>query len=379
MPEYLTPEVYVEETGFRVKSIVGVATGTAAFIGKTEKGPVKPHLVKSIRDYIEVFGSVFGDKQYMPDAVEAFFDNGGTRCFVVRIVPEYGSVPSVADFEGVVDDSGKGSGLAGLLSPEYDEVAVINAPAASDEIVKAVIKHCEKYRFRFAVIDSPPEVPDLARLDPGSLIHTSYAAFYYPWLLMKENPLRSSNPIPPGGVICGVYARTDLEKGVHKAPANQVVKKVVEVVNDVSEESQGLLNLRGVNVIRDFGRLGIRVWGARTLDTGPELKYVNVRRYLIYLERSIEQGTQWDVFEPNSEGLWGRLRQTVEQFLLAEWRNGGLLGATPQDAFFVMCDRTTMTQNDIDNGRLICEIGVALTRPAEFVIFRIIHKISEPA
>ena len=177
--------------------------------------------------------------------------------------------------------------------------------------------------------------------------------------------------IPPGGYIAGIYARSDTERGVHKAPANEVVRGANKLQFLISKGEQGILNPRGVNVIRYFPGRGILVWGARTLSTNTLWKYINVRRLFIYIEKSIEKGTQWVVFEPNNERLWARVVSTITQFLTGVWKDGTLMGTKPEEAFFVKCDRSTMTQDDIDNGRLICVIGIAPVKPAEFVIFRI--------
>jgi len=158
---------------------------------------------------------------------------------------------------------------------------------------------------------------------------------------------------------------------VHKAPANEVLRGLSGLESDISKARQDVLNPEGINVLRFFEGRGHRIWGARTLSADPEWKYVNVRRLLIYLEHSIDEGTQWTVFEPNGEALWVRVRSAIEDFLLNAWRNGALLGDKADRAFFVRCDRSTMSQNDLDNGRLICLIGVAPLRPAEFVTFRI--------
>ena len=194
--------------------------------------------------------------------------------------------------------------------------------------------------------------------------------------------------VPPCGHVAGIYARVDVERGVHKAPANEVVRGIVRqrlqsgeepLSHTLSKHQQDILNPRGINVIRDFrskGR-GIRVWGARTMSSDAEWKYVNVRRLFIFLVQSIDRGTQWVVFEPNDEATWAAVRRAVENFLVTVWRTGALLGTTPDEAFFVKCDRTTMTQDDIDNGRLICLIGIAPVKPAEFVIVRIAHKTLE--
>ena len=185
--------------------------------------------------------------------------------------------------------------------------------------------------------------------------------------------------MPPTGHVAGIFARTDIERGVHKAPANEVVagRRRPEPSSCRSPKGeQDILNPRGVNCIRDFrtdGR-GIRVWGARTMSSDPEWKYVNVRRLFIFVEESIDEGTQWVVFEPNDEPLWAQVRRSIDELPARVWRSGALMGTTQEEAFFVKCDRTTMTQDDIDNGRLICYIGIAPVKPAEFVIFRISQK-----
>jgi phage tail sheath protein FI len=188
--------------------------------------------------------------------------------------------------------------------------------------------------------------------------------------------------------VAGIYARTDIERGVHKAPANEVVRGIItrDLSNNrkplrytLSKGEHDILNPRGVNVIRDFraDRRGIRVWGARTMSSDAMWKYVNVRRLFLFVEESIDEGTQWVVFEPNDEMTWSAVRRSVGNFLIRVWRSGALMGATAEEAFFVKCDRTTMTQDDIDNGRLVCLIGIAPVKPAEFVIFRISQKTAE--
>ncbi|WP_377152944.1 phage tail sheath family protein [Roseateles sp. UC29_93] len=185
--------------------------------------------------------------------------------------------------------------------------------------------------------------------------------------------------LPPSGFVTGIYARNDIQRGVYKAPANEVVTGALRFESDVNFAQQELLNPLGVNCLRYLSGRGYRVWGARLVSSDPEWKYVSDRRYFNYLEASIDRGTQWAVFEPNGERLWANVRQTISDFLYNEWRNGALLGSTVEQAFFVRCDRSTMTQNDLDNGRLVCLIGVALIKPAEFVIFRIGQKTADAA
>jgi hypothetical protein len=222
---------------------------------------------------------------------------------------------------------------------------------------------------RFAVLDSKQDQKNIADLRPPT--DSTYAAFYYPWIKVFDPITKGKKTIPSGGFVTGIYARSDVERGVHKAPANEVVNGALELEFNLTKGDQDLLNPRGVNVIRSFPGRGIRVWGARTISSDPEWKYVNVRRLFLFVEESIEEGTQWVVFEPNNEQLWARVKQTITQFLTTVWRTGALMGTTAEEAFFVKVDRSTMTQADIDNGRLIALIGIAPTKPAEFVIFRI--------
>jgi phage tail sheath protein FI len=209
-------------------------------------------------------------------------------------------------------------------------------------------------------------------------------ALYYPWVVTANPAARPGNDLipkeialPPSGFVTGIYARTDVLRGVWKPPANEIVNGALRFERDITFGQQQLLNPQGVNCLRFFYGRGCRVWGARTASSDPEWKYVNVRRYFLYLEHSIDRAMQWAVFEPNGEALWANVRETVSAFLYNEWRNGALLGSKPEESYFVRCDRSTMTQNDLDNGRLICLIGVAPLKPAEFVVFRIGQKTAD--
>ncbi|MGA7488689.1 MAG: phage tail sheath subtilisin-like domain-containing protein [Xanthobacteraceae bacterium] len=271
-----------------------------------------------------------------------------------------------------------------------EDVSIVAAPGSStypqgQAITGALIAHAEARRaYRIAVLDTPPNqtLGDVRTL--RGQMDSRYAALYFPWVIVA-NPLarpgREDIPrelaLPPSGFVCGIYARNDIERGVHKAPANEVVRSALRFEIDVNFGQQGLLNPMGVNCLRLLSGRGYRVWGARLISSDPEWKYVSDRRYMTYLEGSIDRGTQWAVFEPNGERLWANVRQTVADFLYNEWVNGRLLGKTQEEAFFVRCDRSTMTQNDLDNGRLVCLIGVAIIKPAEFVIFRIGQKTAD--
>lgn len=274
-----------------------------------------------------------------------------------------------------------------------EDVSIVAAPGSwnttsndnnAEAAAQALITHAEQARmYRIAVLDAPFEQsPSNMRTVRGKFDSTR-AAMYYPGVVVA-NPLagpKSAAPaelvLPPSGFVCGVYARNDVQRGVFKAPANEVVRGALRFERDVNFAEQQLLNPLGVNCLRYLSGRGYRIWGARTLSSDPEWKYVNVRRYFNYLGASIDRGTQWAVFEPNGELLWANIRGTISDFLYAEWKTGALLGTKPEEAFFVRCDRTTMSQNDLDNGRLICLIGVAVVKPAEFVIFRIGQKTTD--
>ena len=277
--------------------------------------------------------------------------------------------------------------LTSLLALE--DISIIAAPGSSTfaeaaAINQALIGSAEARRaYRIAVLDTPPdqEPNDVRALK--NLIDSKYAALYYPWIRVS-NPMAETDPlqpgeidVPPSGAVCGIYARSDVQRGVWKAPANETVTGALDLQRDVRFGEQEGLNPLGINCIRKLPNRGIRVWGARTLSSDPEWKYVNIRRYFIYLEASIDRGTQWAVFEPNGEALWANVRTTVSDFLYNEWMSGALLGSTPKEAYFVRCDRSTMTQNDLDNGRLVCQVGVAAIKPAEFVIFKIGQKTAD--
>jgi len=280
-----------------------------------------------------------------------------------------GAPVSLEDYKGRSSTEEGSTGLASFS--EVDEISILCAPNENDVkgLTDALIAHCELLKDRFAVLQVQQNAGPVGELYPRN--DSKYAALYYPWIKVMDHLTRTERLIPPGGHITGIYARSDIERGVHKAPANEVVRGVMGLQFPVGKGKQDILNPRGVNCIRTFRGRGIRVWGARTVSSDPIWKYINVRRLFLYLEESIDEGTQWVVFEPNDEKLWNRVKQTVGQFLTRVWKDGALMGLTPEEAFFVKCDRTTMTQDDIDNGRLIVLIGVAPVKPAEFVIFRI--------
>jgi hypothetical protein len=254
-----------------------------------------------------------------------------------------------------------------------DDIALVAVPGVTDEAVQAaLLVHCELLKYRFAVLDGKPATSDISKIESHRNNYDSkYGGYYTPWLRTLDLSTGREMLNPPSGYVLGICARVDNERGVHKAPANEVVRGITDVELRFGDGEQDVLNPKGINLIREFEGRGIRVWGARTTTSDTEWKYVNVRRLFIFLEHSIDRGTQWVVFEPNTESLWQRVVETIESFLFGVWKSGALMGTKPEEAYFVRCDRTTMTQDDIDNGRLVCLIGVAPAYPAEFVIFRI--------
>ena len=559
MAEYFSPGVYIEEYDNSPRSIEGVGTSTAGFVGLAEKGPTAgaPSLVTNFKSFIKQFGGFLsefthGEYRYLANSVEQFFVNGGTRCYVSRVVPEdaqvasnkkgilaveaanagkwgnriqislttvakrklqliaesgegyvaksvegfregdivecngeYNRIASIYDktitfenpFEGkVVDEAiipktvlylvtfdlsvryndevenytelslntassnyiGSRLALSELISASVETMTEIGNPVEAilgegvqngfftleggtdgtiskvnpgtfigqdngpgkrtgiqsfvennvvsmmavpgitmPEVVVALVAPCENLKSRFAVLDMPKEMYKTTDLiEYRNIIDSTYAAMYHPWIQVFDRASSKADFVPPSGAVMGVYSRTDTNRGVHKAPANETVFCTGLKVNYTKGE-QDILNPEGVNLIRARPGQGIRVWGARTASSDPSWKYINVRRLFIFIEESIKANTNWAVFEPNDEVLWVRVKRTIDVFLTGMWRGGSLAGSVPSEAFFVNIGRDTMSQDDIDNGRLICVIGVAPVKPAEFVIFRISQKTSD--
>jgi phage tail sheath protein FI len=417
MPDsYRAPGVYVEEVASGLAPIVGVGTSTAGFIGvinlaipfksvsaeaetkeetlvaaatadEEAKTPAKGKAAKAealkpetalptpagevrlCTNFTE-FKVAFGDFSENPGhntlshAVYGFFRNGGTRCYVAWVTGNV-AVPDVLErFEAI------------------DEIAIVAAPGVTDKTALGeVIGHCWRMGDRFAVIDAE-ETITLEQLKPGSDKlpgNSDYAALYHPWIQVFDPVAKSLIYVPPSGHIAGIYARVDDRRGVHKAPANEPILGAVGLRQEISRVKQEPLNDVGVNCIRNLNG-NIRVWGARTLGAGkdnPDFKYINIRRQFLYLRESIDEGTQWVVFEPNSPELWARIRRNLTAFLTNEWRKGALLGTTPQEAFFVKCDAENNPFDTRALGQVIAEIGVSIINPAEFVIFRIHQWVKE--
>jgi len=405
MPNYMTPGVYVEEVSTGPRPIQAVGTSTAGFIGVAPDATAHVNESMAINNwsqFVREYASKSPTSTPLSHAVFGFFMNGGQRCYVVNI----GGDGSLA---------GDKSGRKGIkLFEQVDEIAIVAAPGYADAAsYEEVLSHCESLKDRVAILDAPqevkdtdllkkvgtvaasgdaparggrrprdasaPAVPDAPASDPPSaglkprLSDGGFGCFYFPWIQVRD-PLNPSSivPVAPSGHLAGVFARTDSTRGVHKAPANEGIRGALGLTYQVTKAEQGDLNQLGINCLRFFPREGIRIWGARTLaDGASEWRYLNVRRLFNMIEESIVQSTRWVVFEPNTLTLWKSIRRDISAFLTRMWRDGALMGATPEEAFFVQCDEETNTPDTIDAGLVVAVIGIAPVKPAEFIVFRI--------
>lgn len=395
---YLAPGVYVEEVPSGARPIEAVGTSTAAFVGVAPNADARRNEAVAVNNWSEFLRSFSTpdttDHSLLAQAVYGFFLNGGGRCYVVN----------VGLGQPIVGDANGRKGLD--LLEAIDEIAIVAAPGYTDPASQdALLSHCEKLRDRFAVLDAPvldtcasilqltqvaqvgPEpskvvladgdLPAPATAGKGGLRARAsdggYGAVYFPQLRVR-NALNSTQMVetPPSGYIAGIYARSDVERGVHKAPANEIVRGALGLTYQVTQQEQESLNPNGVNCIRFFLNEGIRVWGARTVAaSSSEWRYVPVRRLFNMIEESIGNATRWVVFEPNDVSLWKRIIRDVRAFLMRLWRQGALMGRTPEQAFFVKCDDETNPPEVVDAGQVVILIGIAPVKPAEFVIFRI--------
>jgi len=388
MPQYLAPGVYVEEVASSVQPIAGVGTSTAGFIGEVKDGvtmpaqpgkfvtdssnhttPVPyteaaagvPQLITSWESFKNHFGDFQAGNRILAHAVYGYFNNGGTRCWVART-----KVPTITANTTAVTDVLE-------LFEAIDEIALVAVPGATAvEIQNAVVAHCAKMGDRFAILDGQAATEFSAGNIQGATGDSNYAALYFPQIEVFDPTTNDRAFVPPSGHIAGIYARIDTERGVHKAPANAVVRGAVGLEHRLSRADQEGLNPAGINLIRDLNG-NLVVWGARTLggDANAEWKYINIRRLFLFLRESIDEGTQWAVFEPNDTALWAKITRNVTAFLTNVWRSGALFGNTPAEAFYVRCDAGTNPPAVRDIGQVVTEIGVAVVKPAEFVIFRI--------
>ncbi|SCG52021.1 hypothetical protein GA0070609_2610 [Micromonospora echinaurantiaca] len=400
MPTYFSPGIYVEEVPSGARPIGPVGTSTAAFVGVAPDRGAHLGRAQAVNNWSD-FLRLYADGERLEStplarAVFGFLDNGGTRCWVVN-VGEDGAI------------TGTGQRRAGLqLLEAVDEISILAAPGFHDPVShEALLSMAERTRTMVAICDPPPDVEDISALTrvatPSSgkppkpaeasggsggsggasggsggeaaacrPRQSDFGTCYFPWLRVRD-PLSGELVLtPPSGHMAGIWARTDALRGVHKAPANEPVRGAVDLAYLVTRPEHDVLNPKGVNVIRYFAGEGIRVWGARTLAAeASEWRYLNVRRLSIAIEQAIANGTRWMVFEPNDFSLWRSIRRDIGAFLTRVWRDGALLGRTPEEAFFVKCDEETNPPDVRDAGMVVAHIGIAVVKPAEFVVFKL--------
>jgi phage tail sheath protein FI len=347
------------------KAIVADYPYNPQFVVPAAKGEAK--LCTNFSEFKQFFGdfSIDSGQNNLAHAVYGFFNNGGTACYVARINPtgSGNSDTTLADLTNA---------LAAFEA--IDEIALVAIPGMTvPALQEAVLTHCEKLKDRFAILDGNSAPTSLNKANIQTVRDSSYGAIYFPWIQVAD-PVTGIKLVPPSGYIAGVYARTDAERGVFKAPANAAIRGALDVDPNyrLTQGQQDLLNPSGINALRLFSG-NVKIWGARTMggDANGEFKYISTRRLLNFLRESIEDGTQFAVFEPNSTSLWKRIERNVGDFLLGQWRDGALFGDTPEQAFFVKCDGETNPRDVRERGQVVTEVGVAIVKPAEFVIFRI--------
>lgn len=379
MPGYQdkAPGVYIEEIT-PAGPIAGVGTSTPAFIGKVKKSDAtanEPVMITNWTQYVERFEgyeSTANNDTYMPHAVRAFFDNGGTKLYVVPVAAGAGGAPPAApDLKPA---------LATL--ERLQDISLVCAPGITDATAqKDVLSHCERLKNRFAIFDGKlsddgKKPVDAVKKQAADVKSTQgYAGLYFPWIMIAD-PTSTADPrpkisVPPSGYIAGIYGRSDAERGVHKAPANEILRGALDLSYLLNDAEQSILNQAGIDALRVFPGGPPVVWGARTTSDGVPWRYVNVRRLFIYVEESIKLGIRWATFEPNNTALWKKLARTITEFLDRVWRAGALFGKTAQEAFYVRIDEELNPPAVRALGEVYIEIGMAPVRPAEFIVVKI--------
>jgi len=376
---YKSPGVHIESAGDRYIPLERVETGVTAFLGVCEQGPRnEPTRVGSFEQYEKVFGA---PETFLTAAIRGFFDNGGQTAYLCNVAPEGGLDPTPDDYIGQQGTEARGLQaleriehidlvVAPDLMEQYKKSAGFLEPEHVLAVQRAMIEHCEKLHDRFAILDSMPRQTLQEAVEWRGNFDTSHAAFYYPWVRIRKGD-EVLAPVPPSGHIAGSIARGDRIEGVHRAPANQKIDGLVDVSARVRKRERDFAFDHRVNTLIAFPGRGIRIWGARTLSSDQAFMQINVRRIFILIRKSVEKYAQWVVFEPNEESLWKRLTRSVEVFLSDLWAQGALLGGTREEAFYVKCDEETNPPEARDVGQLLCEIGIAPVKPAEFIVVRI--------
>jgi Bacteriophage tail sheath protein len=389
---YLAPDIYIEEVPLGSRPIEAVGTSIAGFVGtvphSTDENKGKAIAVANWQRFRDLFAPDGSASTPLSHAVRGFFDNGGTYCYVCD-----------------TDDLAAGLDALGTI----DEIAIVVAPGQTGaEAYDAILSHCERLQDRVAILDTPMDVSDLNALTQVATAAPStptrrrasdtggdtsspppppapaaglrprqsdagFGAVYFPWISVRDAlATKTTVFVPPSGHVAGIWARSDATRGVHKAPANEIIRGALDVQRRLTRDEHGLLNPQGVNVIRFFSGEGVRIMGARTVAaSSSEYRYLNVRRLFSMVEESVAKSMRWTLFEPNDTPLWKSIRRDVTAFLIRLWRDGALMGQTPADAFFVKCDAETNPQENVDAGIVTTIIGMAPVKPAEFVVFKI--------
>ena len=375
---YKSPGVHIESAGDRYVPLERVETGVTAFLGVTDKGPRQvPTRVGSFEQYEKVFGA---SNSFMTHALRGFFDNGGRSAYILNV--DSGSFdPTPDDFIGQQGVEPRGlqaleriEDVDLLVAPDlmfqYKRSIGFQEPEHVLAVQRAMVEHCEKMHDRFCLLDALPGHDLKEALEWRGHFDSSHASFYFPWIKVRlgEEVL---SPIPPSGHIAGMIARTDKLEGVHRAPANQPLQGLVDVAQRVRKRERDHAFDHRVNTLIPFTGRGIRIWGARTLSSDPSFVQINVRRLFILVRKSVEKYAQWVVFEPNEPSLWKKMIRSVDVFLGDLWKEGALLGATQDQAYYVKCDEETNPPEARDVGELVCEIGISPVKPAEFIVVRI--------
>jgi len=362
------PGVYANIQSSGNKPMESTGSSTAAFLGECSQGREHQAIyIASWTQFEKEFGG-FAESPYLAHAVYGFFANGGSTCYVCNLgspAVERTEEDLIAELIGEDKGPGRRKGLHALKDKE--DIALVAAPGLSSKEAHAAIKsHCDSMGDRFAILDSPEELE--TGLDEMYRPSASEnAAYYFPWVEVFDPSKKSNTYQPPSGYVAGLMARIDGERGIHKAPANENLRGVTGLKYTLTRTEQSSLNPRGINLIRDFGDGGIKVYGARTISDDPEWKYVNVRRLFLNVRETIEKGTEWAVFEPNNPTLWGNLKRNIAAYLKTMFQNGSLAGTTPDEAFYVVCDSRNNPQEFIDQGIVNIDIGIAPLKPAEFI------------
>ncbi|MEE4298274.1 MAG: phage tail sheath subtilisin-like domain-containing protein [Pseudomonadales bacterium] len=377
MPEYLAPGVFVEEVSFRARTIEPAVDPVTVFVGPTTRGRigVPSPVIESFAAFRRGYGGLadlrIGGGQrllnHVAHAAQAFFREGGRRLQIVRVGGGDGRSPSLRGYQAALRVVDRIEGLRTVAAPGSSAL-----PALADDVRAALITHAARSGRRSCVLlDPDPSTPPASARALATAFDAPDAALYYPWIAVRSPTGGGDLLIPPSGAVAGILARVAAARGLHRAPGNEPIASATGLERALGAAEARTLNPDGVSVLRQFPARGIRVWGARTLSSDPEWRYLNVRRYVAYVEHSIDRGTRWAAFEPNDESLWAQLRLVVSGFLLDEWRAGRLQGSRPSEAYFVSCDRSTMTAADLRARRLIAQVGLAPLRPAEFVVLRV--------